>query len=119
MLLFCVGAMAFPFGFIVDDINGKFYQLPDSYKLGYSYYTYFASIVLLFSGVAIINSDMIRLNFGAWFLLDGCMVSSIFIVNFYYYYCKYSLTTDPPIYEINDTTFLFKRDSEGKEALER
>ena len=64
MLLFCVGAVAFPFGFTVDDISGKFYQLPDTYQLGFSYYTYFASIVTLFSGVALINSDMIRLNFG-------------------------------------------------------
>ena len=64
VLLFCVAAVAFPFGFNIEDISGKYYQLPDSYHLGYSYYTFFASVVLLSTAVALINSDMIRLNFG-------------------------------------------------------
>jgi len=55
MLFLCVAAVIFPFGFTIKEVGGEAYKLPEHTEVGYSYFFFCGSILLLTTAVGLSN----------------------------------------------------------------
>eukprot|EP00112_Aurelia_sp_Birch-Aquarium-sp1_P012068 Seg2533.5 transcript_id=Seg2533.5/GoldUCD/mRNA.D3Y31 product="putative protein C16orf52 A" protein_id=Seg2533.5/GoldUCD/D3Y31 len=61
VILFCLSALIFPFGFDIPEIGGEAYKLPPNTEVGMSYYLFFTS--LFFSAMACALANLYALHF--------------------------------------------------------
>ena len=60
VVFFSVAAIVFPFGFTIQQIGGTPYKLPAFTEVGYSYFMFCGSIVILTIAVGVSCYDVIR-----------------------------------------------------------
>ena len=63
MILFCLSAVIFPFGFDIPEIGGEAYKLPPNTEVGMSYYLFFASLFFAVMGCGLSNLYVLQINF--------------------------------------------------------
>ena len=59
---FCLAAILFPCGFGADEIGGEPYKLPPNASIGYSYFLFYTSLVVLTMAIFFCHWSMMRRN---------------------------------------------------------